>query len=166
MAARAPGVAASGVTLVLHPHRAIQAAGPACLALAAVGIAAGAVAAVLLVPVGLVLLPALVQRVEVDGRSIRRRGVRGWEDPVGLDSVIVLRLRRIPWPGLERIRRAYRWGRFCSVPLRLRLASAERVVLQLNVVWWSGWSALARYLAMRPTVQSDGRTRIRLERYG
>ncbi|MBM3674408.1 MAG: hypothetical protein FJW88_05540 [Actinobacteria bacterium] len=154
------------MTLVLHPHRAIQAAGPACLALAAVGIAAGAVAAVLLVPVGLVLLPALVQRVEVDGRSIRRRGVRGWEDPVGLDSVIVLRLRRIPWPGLERIRRAYRWGRFCSVPLRLRLASAERVVLQLNVVWWSGWSALARYLAMRPTVQSDGRTRIRLERYG
>lgn len=154
------------MTVVLHPHRGFQAAGPACVALALLGLATGNMLAVVLVPVGLAFLPALAQRVEVDGHTVRRRGVRGWQDPVALSSVIALRLRRIAWPSLENVRRAYRWGRFCSVPLRLRLASHDRVVLQLTVAWWSGWSSLARFVAALPTVETDGRTRTRLERYG
>jgi hypothetical protein len=63
-------------------------------------------------------------------------------------------------------RRTYRFGRFSTTPIRLRVLVSEEYVVQLTCVWWEGWAVLTRFLLTVPGVTADSRTLGRLERYG
>ncbi len=154
------------LTIVLRPHLLLRVGGPACIVLAVAGIATGIYVAALFLPIGIALIPALFQRVEVNAQTVRQHGLRGWKEPVDLGSIKMLRLRRVPWLPLENMRRAYRLGPLCSVPLRLSLATSDQVVLQLVVAWWSGWMPLARFIAALPDIDLDRRSKTRLELRG
>ena len=154
------------LTIVLRPQLLLRVGGPACIVLAVAGIATGIYLAALLLPVGICLIPSLFQRVEVNAQTVRQHGLRGWQEPVDLGSLKMLRLRRVPWPPLANMRRAYRLGPFCSVPLRLTLATSDQVVLQLVVAWWSGWVMLTRFVAALPDIDLDRRSKTRLELRG
>jgi hypothetical protein len=153
------------IRLVLRPAAGWRALGPLL-------IAAGAAAGVLVTPVaavvavaGILLLPLFVVRVECDGTTIRRRRVLRWEEPVAVDDLIALRLRRAPFSALAGWRHSFRFGHYCTVPLRLRLNTKRGVALDLTVVWWSGWIALARFVRSRPGIEVDSRSAARLERF-
>jgi hypothetical protein len=154
-----------GPAIVVRPHRGLRAAGPV-LVLAGVvaGLTWSPAVAALLVAAGLALLPLLVVRVECDGSAIRRRAVRGWEEPIPLDRLRGMRLRRVPFRAVHGWRRSYRLGSWSSVPVRLRLSTPGGVALQLTVAWWSGWPALAQFVQGLPGVTTDHRSLARLER--
>lgn len=150
--------------LVLRPAVGWRALGPV---LVLVGIMAG----VLLSPLafvisvlGLALLPLFLVRVECDGVTLRRRRIRGWEEPVAVSDLVALRVRRAPFAALAHWRHSFRFGHYCTVPLRLRLHTTRGVALDLTVVWWDGWLALARFVRSQPDVEVDRRSRARLER--
>ena len=160
-----PAPAARAIRLVLRPAAGWRALGP-------VLIAAGVAAGVLVAPIagvvalaGIALLPLFVVRVECDGATIRRRRVLRWEDPAAVDDIIALRLRRSPFRALAGWRHSFRFGHLCTVPLRLRLNTKRGVALDLTVVWWSGWTALACFMRSRPGVEVDSRSAARLERF-
>ena len=160
---------AAAPTLVLRPQLHWRLVGPALILLALLVLAAGrlraAPIAFVLVVIAVPFLPALRERVEVGPRSIVHRRWRGRRTAV-LDEVDTLRLRRIAFPLLSRLRRGYKVGRFWSLPLTLRLLRGETVLLELRCGWWDGWRELARYVIVsHPDVDLDGRTRGRLERY-
>ena len=153
-------------TVILRPQLWMRAAGPVLIVLALYGFYVGSrrISVVVLLA-GLACLPALFVKIQVDEYSVRRRGVRGWERPVALDSVTELGLRRSPWRAFKWWPKGYRLGRFYSLPLRLRLLEGTNIRFQLTVVFWRDWGTLARFMAARPDVHADGRTRGRLERY-
>jgi len=110
-------------------------------------------------------VPAFWIRIEMNDRRIRRRDWRRRWTTVELDEVETLRLRRLPFVALQWLPRGYRVGRYWSVPLTLRLQYGEEVRLELRCVWWDGWREIARYVAARPGMDLDARTRGRLGRY-
>lgn len=153
-------------TVILRPQLWMMAAGPALVFLALVGASMGSrKVSVLVFLAGLAFMPFLAFKIHVDEHAVRRRGLRGWEPPVSLDAVTELGLRRSPWRLLKWWPKGYRFGRFYSLPLRLRLLAGNQIRFQLTVVFWRDWGALARFMAARPDVRTDGRTRGRLERY-
>jgi hypothetical protein len=132
---------------------------------ALVVVATGRWSGIVLLVVALPFTPALWIRIEMDESSIRRRDWRGRTSTVMFDSVDALRLRRLPFAALEWLPRGYRVGRFWSVPLTLRLQHGEDVSFEMRCVWWDGWRDVARYVAARPGMDLDARTRGRLGRY-
>ena len=42
----------------------------------------------------------------------------------------------------------------------------DETLSQITVVFWEGWPKLARYLLSIPGIDSESRTRGRLDRYG
>jgi hypothetical protein len=120
---------------------------------------------VVLILFALPFAPAFWIRVELTERHVRRRDWRWRWTSVDLESVDALRLRRLPFAALAWLPRGYRIGRFWSVPLTLRLQQGEDVRVELRCAWWDGWREIARYIAMRPGIDLDARTRGRIGRY-
>ena len=61
--------------------------------------------------------------------------------------------------------RSYRIGRFSTTPIRLRIIGDDEMI-QLTAALWANWPALVRVVLTLPGVESDSRTRGRLDRYG
>jgi hypothetical protein len=76
-----------------------------------------------------------------------------------------IRLRRVPFGPPRPPHRSYRIGPFSTTPIRLRIIGDEDMI-QLTAVVWANWPTLVRVLLTVPGVQSDTRTRSRLDRYG
>ncbi len=133
--------------------------------LGAAVVASGRWSGIALLAVAVPFAPALWIRIELGEASIRRRDWRGRKSTVTFDSVDALRLRRVPFAALSWLPRGYRLGRFWSVPLTLRLQHGENVSFEMRCVWWDGWRNVARYVAARPGIDLDARTRGRLGRY-
>ena len=72
---------------------------------------------------------------------------------------------RVPFGPPRPPHRSYRVGRFSTTPIRLRIVGDDEMI-QLTTVVWDSWPALVRVLLTLPDVQSDSRTRGRLDRYG
>ena len=157
--------AAGGPMLTLRPRLALRSVGPILIVLGLSGLAAGFVAGVLLAAVGLAALVAWVPRVSVDDQEVRIRGVVRAET-IPIDTIDEVRLRRVPIGPKRPARKTYRFGRFCSTPLRLRVMRDDETLSQITVVFWEGWPKLARYLLSIPGIDSESRTRGRLDRYG
>jgi hypothetical protein len=115
--------------------------------------------------IAVAFLPAIWERVEVGPHTIVQRNWRR-ERTIDFDDMNAFRLRRIPFRAIAGLRRGYKFGRFWSIPLTLRLIDRDVVLLDLRCGWWNGWQELARYVVVsHPDVDLDGRTRGRLERY-
>jgi len=154
-----------GPTLTLRPRLFFRVLGPALIVIGLLGVAAGFLAAALLAVVGIVALVAWVQRIVVNDREIVIRGLTTSTTlPIG--SIDEIRLRRVPFGPKHALRRTFRAGPFSSTPIRLRFICAEVTLSQITVVYWEGWAGLVRYLLAIPTIDSDSRTRGRLDRYG
>jgi len=159
---RAPG---SSPTVVLRARVQWRAPVLALPVLAAVFLVFGQWSGVVLLLFAVPFVPAWWIRIELNEQSVRRRDWRRRWTSVDLESVDGLRLRRLPFAALAWLPRGYRVGRFWSVPLTLRLQHGEAVRLEARCVWWDDWRDLARYVAARPNIDLDARTRGRLGRY-
>ena len=157
--------AAGGPMLTLRPRLVFRIVGPLLIVLGLGGLAAGFLAAALPALVGFAALVAWVPQVSVDDRELRIRGVVRTET-IPIATIDEVRLRRVPIGPKRPARRNYRFGRFCSTPLRLRVMQDEETLSQITVVFWEGWPKLARYLLSIPGIDSESRTRGRLDRYG
>jgi hypothetical protein len=71
----------------------------------------------------------------------------------------------VPFRALRWVHHAFRIGRVWSVPLTLRLLERDHIRLELRGCFWHDWQSLARYVATRPDVDIDPRTRGRIDRY-
>jgi hypothetical protein len=150
--------------LVVRPHAWYAVVGCVLVVLGLAGVAVSSPLLVLVLP-GIALLATRRLRIELDDRTIRRRGLLGWDDAWRLDEVIAMRLRRVPWSGNGTARRAIRIGRFASVPLRLRIYATDDPVVEITVAFWADWALLARAIAGREGLDVDTRSRKRLARY-
>ncbi len=156
---------ASGPTLTLRPRLVFRLAGPLLIVLGVAGVAAGYLAATAIAVIGVFGLVAWLQRVSIDEHQVVIRGVRS-STTLPIDAIDEVRLRRVPFGPKHGLRKSYRFGPFSSTPIRLRLIRADVTLVQLTAVYWEGWAGLVRYLLAVPAIDSDSRTRGRLERYG
>jgi hypothetical protein len=160
-----PAPATDGPTLVIRPRLFLRLLAPVLLAAGFAGLARGSpLAAVLLVPAVALALLWLV-RVEADGRELRFTGLRR-AVTVPIVDIDAVQLRRIPYGPHRPPTHTYRFGRFATTPIRLRVLRREEHVLELTIAWWQSWPVLVRYLLSVPGVTADSRTRGRLERFG
>jgi hypothetical protein len=155
--------------LVLRPQLPWRALGPGLILLAVALVAVGRLRAVpfafVLVVVGAGLLPAWWDRLEVGETAIVRRAWRR-HCTIAVADVDGMGLRRATLPALRFLPRGYKFGRYWTIPLTLRLLAGGDVLLELRCVWWSNWRELARYIVTTvPDLELDSRTRGRLERY-
>jgi hypothetical protein len=156
-------------TLVLRPQIGWRVVGPALIALAFAALVVGRRQAI---PVAFVLgvlgagfLPAWLDRLEVGETTIIRRSLWGRRTIV-IDEVDTMRLRRVPFILLRFLPRGYKFGRYWSIPLTLRLLDDDHGLLTLRCIWWDNWRGFSRYMVSAvPELDLDGRTRGRLERY-
>jgi hypothetical protein len=102
--------------------------------------------------------------VEVGDDVVRARGIVG-TTVIPYGDVREVRLRRVPLGPPRPPHRSYRIGRFSTTPIRLRIIGDDDMI-QLTAVLWASWPALVRVMLTLPDVQSDSRTRGRLDRYG
>ncbi len=155
---------AAGPVVIFRPRVALRVAGPlvviAGVALLVTGSIVGAAVVVLGVLVSLSWLP----KVEVGDEVVRARGLVG-TTVIPYADVREVRLRRVPFGPPRPPHRSYRVGRFSTTPIRLRIVGDDEMI-QLTTVVWDSWPALVRVLLTLPDVQSDSRTRGRLDRYG
>jgi hypothetical protein len=161
-----PAPSRERLVLVLTPKPVFRVGAPlalvVCIALAVV---VSPFLVVFAIPAGFAVVASFA-RVEIGERTMRRRRWKGWDEPVLLDRVVALRLRRASLFGLDALRRGYGIGRTWASPLVLRIADANGQVLGLTVAWWEGWPQLAQYVVRLPRVNVGARTRDRLTRYG
>jgi hypothetical protein len=165
----APAARGSRPALVMRPQLGWRVMGPGLILLAVVLVAVGRVLAVpvafVLAAAGAALLPAWWDRIEVSGSTIVKRAWRG-RYTVTVGDVDAMGLRRVALPALRFLPRGYRFGRYWTIPLTLRLLTGDTILLELRCVWWRSWRELARFLVRtQPALDMDGRTRGRLERY-
>lgn len=158
-------------TMVLRPRIQWRVAGPALILFAFLVLAVGRLSliplafALVVLVIAFAFLPALWERIEVGPTTVRYRTWRGHRT-VAFSDVDTLRLRRVPFLLLRGLRRGYKFGRYWSVPLTLRLLHEDEVLVELRCGWWNGWRELARYVVVScPDIDLDSRTRGRLERY-
>lgn len=156
---------ASGPVLVLRPRLVIRLASPVLVAVGVLGAAAGFLAAAVLVPAGVALSLTWIPRIEVDASELRIRGLRT-KMVIPLMDIEECELRRVPFGRPRPARRSYRFGRFCSTPIRFRVMRSGITLTQITTVWWDSWPTLVRFVLSIPGMGSDSRTRGRLERYG
>jgi len=157
--------AETGPTLILRPRLVFRLVGPVLIVAGAAGVAAGYLAAAAIAVLGVFCLVAWLQRIVVDERQVVIRGVRS-STALPIGAIDEVRLRRVPLGPKHGLRKSYRFGPFSSTPIRLRLIRADVTLAQLTAVYWEGWAGLVHYLLAVPTIDSDSRTRGRLERYG
>jgi len=150
--------------VIFRPRAALLVAGPvlvlAGVVLAAVVSAVGAVVAV----AGVLCLPAWRYRIEVGDDVVVARGFVGATE-IRFDEIREVRLRRVPFGPPRPPHRSYRVGRFSTTPIRLRIIADDEMI-QLTAALWANWPALVRVVLNIPGVESDSRTRGRLDRYG
>jgi hypothetical protein len=150
--------------VVFRPRAGLLVAGPLLvIAGAALVIAVSPVGAVVAV-VGVLCLPAWRYRIEVGNDVVLARGFVGATE-IRFDDVREVRLRRVPFGPPRPPHRSYRIGRFSTTPIRLRIIGADEMI-QLTAALWANWPALVRVVLSIPGVESDSRTRGRLDRYG
>jgi hypothetical protein len=158
-----PGVA-GGPVVVFRPRAALLAGGPllllAGIALAVAVAPAGAAVAV----VGAVVSLSWLPKVEVGNDVVRARGVVG-TTVIPYGELREVGLRRVPFGPPRPPHRSYRIGRVSTTPIRLRIVGADEMI-QLTAALWANWPTLVRVMLSLPGVQSDSRTRGRLDRYG
>ena len=157
--------AAGGLTLTLRPRLVFRLIGPALIVAGLVGFAMAAMPAIALTIIGFVALLAWVPTVSVDEHEVRVRSLLKTE-MVPLASVDEVRLRRVPFGPKRPGGRNHRIGRFCTIPMRLRIMEKDITLSQVTVVFWEGWPKLVRYLLCIPAITAEGRTLGRLDRYG
>jgi hypothetical protein len=151
--------------VIFRPRRALRIVGPLLL-LAGVGlVATGVLAGAVLAVVGLLVSLSWLPRVEIGNEVVRARGLVG-TTVIRFDDVREVRLRRVPFGPPRPPHRSYRVGRFSTTPIRLRIIGADDDMVQLTAALWSNWPALVRVVLTIPGVESDARTRGRLDRYG
>jgi hypothetical protein len=155
--------------LVLRPKLQWLAAGPGLILLALLLLGAGrlraAPLALLLGALGAVFLRAWWDRVDVGETRITRRGWRH-RRPIAVEHISGFGLRRVPVRLLRALPRGYRFGRFWSLPLTMRLLAGEETLLELRCAWWGNWRELTYFvISTVPGIELDGRTRGRIERY-
>lgn len=155
--------------LVMRPQLPWRIAGPLLLLVALLTFAAGRLRALpfalVFAAAGVALLPAWRDRIEVGANVIHRRTWRR-EHTVGIADLDTMRLRRLAFPLLRWLPRGYRFGRYWSIPLTLKLLAGEDQRLEIRCIWWGNWRELTRFvISAYPDVDLDGRTRGRLERY-
>ena len=63
-----------------------------------------------------------------------------------------MRLRRVPFGPPRPPHRSYRFGRFSTTPIRLRIIGDEEMI-QLTAVLWANWPALVRVVLSLPGVR-------------
>jgi hypothetical protein len=158
-----PGVA-GGPVVVFRPRLVLLVVGPLVLLAGVAILASGSIVGVPLVAVGLLVSLAWLPKVEVGNDVVRARGLVGTTE-IPYDDVREVRLRRVPFGPPRPPHRSYRIGRFSTTPIRLRIIGGEDMI-QLTAVMWADWPALVRVVLGLPGVQSDSRTRGRLDRYG
>jgi hypothetical protein len=150
--------------VIFRPRVTLLVAGPLVLLAGAVLVVAHVLAGAALVVLGVVLALAWLPKVEVGPDAIRARGLAGMT-VIPLDRIREVRLRRVPFGRPRPPHRSYRIGRLSTTPIRLRIVGDEEMI-QLTAVLWGDWPALVRVVLQLPGVQSDSRTRGRLDRYG
>jgi hypothetical protein len=116
------------------------------------------------VALGAVVALSWLPKVEVGDDLVRARGLAG-TTVIPFAEIREVRLRRVPFGPPRPPHRSYRIGPLSTTPIRLRIIGAEDMV-QLTAVLWANWPALVRVMLTLPGVQSDSRTRGRLDRYG
>jgi hypothetical protein len=158
-----PGVA-GGPVVIFRPRAVLLFAGP-CLLLVGIGllVAVSPVGAPLAVAGALATL-SWRYKVEVGNDIVRARGLAGMTE-IAYDEVREVRLRRVPFGPPRPPHRSYRIGRLSTTPIRLRIIGDDDMI-QLTAALWSNWPTLVRVVLEVPGVESDSRTRSRLDRYG
>jgi hypothetical protein len=150
--------------VIFRPRLALRLTGPIVAAAGIALMAVGALPGVVLVLVGVAFGAAWVPRVEVGPDVVSARGLTR-TTVIPITSVREIRLRRVPFGPPRPPHRSYRFGRFSTTPIRLRIVGDEDMI-QLTVALWDHWPALVRIFLTVPGVESDTRTRSRLDRYG
>jgi hypothetical protein len=150
--------------VIFRPRLALRLAGPIVVVAGLALVATGAVAGIVVVLLGLAISVVWLLRVEVGPDTVSARGVTG-TIVIPIAAVREVRLRRVPFGPPRPPHRSYRIGRLSTTPIRLRLV-AEGEMIQLTVAMWDHWPALVRIFLNVPGVESDARTRGRLDRYG
>jgi hypothetical protein len=150
--------------VIFRPRVALLIAGPLLLAAGGAILAAGSIAGSALVVLGVLISLSWLPKVEVGDDVVRARGIVG-TTVIPYADVREVRLRRVPLGPPRPPHRSYRIGRLSTTPIRLRIIGDDDMI-QLTAVLWASWPALVRVMLTLPEVQSDSRTRGRLDRYG
>ena len=150
--------------MVFRPRLALRVSGLLILLGGAAIVGLGSLAGIPVLLLGLILSLSWLPKVEVGDEIVRARGLVGTTVIADAD-VREVRLRRVPFGPPRPPHRSYRIGRFSTTPIRLRIIGDEDMI-QLTAVLWANWPALVRVMLTLPGVQSDARTRSRLDRYG
>jgi hypothetical protein len=158
-----PGVA-GGPVVIFRLRVSLLVTGPILLVTGIAIMLAGSAAGVVVVGLGVIVSLSWLPKVEVGDGVVRARGVIG-TTIIPFEDMREVALRRVPFGPPRPPHHSYRFGRVSTTPIRLRIIGADDLV-QLTVALWADWPALVRVLLALPGVQSDSRTRGRLDRYG
>jgi hypothetical protein len=150
--------------VIFRPRVIFLVLGPLLLVGGVAIVAAGTVAGVAVAVVGATMSLSWRLRIEVGDDIVRSRGLLD-TTVIPYDEIREVRLRRVPFGPPRPPHRSYRIGRFSTTPIRLRIIGADDMI-QLTAVLWANWPALVRVVLVLPGVESDTRTRGRLDRYG
>jgi len=150
--------------VIFRPRVLFLVLGPLVLLGGVAIVAAGSAAGVVVAIVGAVVSLSWRPRIEVGDDAVRARALVG-TTVIPYDEIREVRLRRVPFGPPRPPHRSYRIGRFSTTPIRLRIIGVDDMI-QLTVGLWSDWPALVRVVLSLPGVESDSRTRGRLDRYG
>jgi len=147
-----------------RPRAGLRVAGPVLLLVGVALVAAVSPVGAVIAIAGVLCLPAWRYRVEVGNDVLVARGFVGATE-IPFDGIREIRLRRVPFGPPRPPHRSYRIGRFSTTPIRLRIIGDDDMI-QLTAALWANWPALVRVVLGIPGVESDSRTRGRLDRYG
>lgn len=150
--------------VIFRPHVALRIGGPLLLLAGVAVLVVGSAVGALLVALGAVVALSWLPKVEVGDDVVRARGLIG-TTVIPYADIREVSLRRVPFGPPRPPHRSYRIGRFSTTPIRLRIIGDEDLI-QLTTVVWANWPALVRVMLTLPGVQSDSRSRGRLDRYG
>jgi len=155
---------AGGPVVVFRPRAVLRLGGPLLLVAGIVLAVSVAPVAAALAAIGAVISLSWLPKVEIGNDVVRGRGLVG-TTVIPYDEVREIRLRRVPFGPPRPPHRSYRFGRLSTTPIRLRIIGDEEMI-QLTAALWADWPALVRVMLSLPDVESDARTRGRLDRYG
>jgi len=160
---RPPGVA-GGPVVIFRPRVALLVSGPLLLVGGVAIVVAGSILGVAVAVLGAIVTLAWLPKVAEGADVVRARGLVG-TTTIPFSEVREVRLRRVPFGPPRPPHRSYRIGRLSTTPIRLRIIGDDDMI-QLTAALWASWPALVRVMLTVPHVQSDSRTRGRLDRYG
>ena len=150
--------------VIFRPRVALLVSGPLLLVGGVAIVVAGSMLGVAVAVLGAIVTLAWLPKVEVGNDIVRARGLVG-TTIIPFSEVREVRLRRVPFGPPRPPHRSYRIGRLSTTPIRLRIIGDDDMI-QLTAALWASWPALVRVVLNLPGVESDSRTRGRLDRYG